>query len=148
MQNSYYYAQASYCRKCCDDCSGLSPWLHLGLTKTQVARSICEGFFFLIKSFEMGRSIFNPGYTCWQPKGQGRKKLAVFACLPSLSCQVHSFSGIRACFFGILAYTEDQIRLPASWTEKLLDSWTLGRRWLLIDRYCWGSWTTACKSFT
>lgn len=49
-----------------------------------------------------------------------------FACLPSFplaSSSVlllrHSFTGIRAYFFEVLAYTEDQLRHPALWTEQL-----------------------------
>lgn len=56
----------------------LSTCLPLELTKTQMAEHTCKGFFFSIKSFEVGRfliwifevgrSIFNLGHTFrWQP---------------------------------------------------------------------------------
>jgi hypothetical protein len=38
--------------------------------------------------------------------------------------QLSFFAGIIASFFRIPVYTEDQLRHPASWTERLLDSWT------------------------
>lgn len=49
--------------------------------------------FFFIKLFEMGRSTFNPDLLRWKDssfnmslyEGRGRKKLALFACFPSLS---------------------------------------------------------------
>jgi hypothetical protein len=42
-----------------DSYSWLSTCLHLELTKTQVFRHNCWDFFFIIKSFEVGRPTFN-----------------------------------------------------------------------------------------
>lgn len=57
-----------------------------------------------------------------------------FRSLPACSLkQVHSFTGVRAYVFGILMHTEDQLRHPALWTEKLLDSWTFHHSLPLLD---------------
>lgn len=59
-------------------------------------------------------------------KGHGKRgaSLSLPACCHPLQ-QVCSFASIRVCFSDILAYTEAQLRHPTSWTEQLLDSWTV-----------------------
>lgn len=75
---------------------------------------------FLIRSFEVGRFILSLAHLLvaahWQ--GCGRRKLLLFACLPSLSLASSStlllpFAGVRIHFFGIPTYIEDQ-QLPGN----------------------------------
>lgn len=53
-------------------------------------------------------------------KGHGRKTTFAYFLL----LRTPFFAGIRAYIFWIMLYSEDQLRNPALWTEKLLDSWT------------------------
>lgn len=83
----------------------------------------------LIQIFEVGRPTL-----IWATPSAGsldkehkRGKLCSLPAYPHSQWQVHSFTGIKACFFGISTYTEDQLRRPASWTEQLLDCWTFHR---------------------
>lgn len=89
-----------------------------------MARHTFEGF--LIKSFGVGRDTFNPifkvkryNFDLATPSAESPDKgssLCLFA--PT----VYSFTSLRAYFYRILAYIEDQVRHAASWTEQLLDS--------------------------
>jgi hypothetical protein len=49
--------------------------------------------------------------------------------LSLLALTLTAFTAIAAYIFGILEYTEDQLRHPAQWTEQLLDSWNF--HWIL-----------------
>lgn len=102
---------------------GLLWWLptllRLGYAITQTSGPTCEGFF-LIRSFEVGRFILSLAHLLvaahWQ--GRGRRKLLLFACLPSLSLASSStlllpFAGVRIRFFGIPTYIEAQ-QLPGN----------------------------------
>jgi hypothetical protein len=96
-----------------------------------------------MKLFEVERPTFKQDLLRWEEppliwatsfagrlyKGYGERMLALFACLLSLpACshppsQVHSFTSIRAYFFKILAYTEDQLN---NQPQGLNNYWILG----------------------
>lgn len=57
----------------------------------------------------------------------------MLAGLPSTHWHTHSFTGLRAYFFGIPAYNEDQLRHPASWSEELLNSWDFHSQLAVIE---------------
>ena len=71
-----------------------------------------KDFLFLIESFEVGISTLDQDLLKWEDppltwdtasdgslhEAHGRRKLLFFACLLWLSVEVHSFTGIGACF--------------------------------------------------
>jgi hypothetical protein len=106
----------------CDGYPCLSTLLYLELTKTQGDDNLQHSFvlFFSHSIVEVERHVFNPDLLRWEgpsfiwaiPSAVSHIKdmeegHALFACLPSLLLASDSFSGIRACFFGIPVYTEN-----------------------------------------
>ena len=65
-----------------------------------------------------GRHTFKLGHTCWKPT-YGQWKIVIsdslFTSLPWPCLRILSLTG--AYFFRTPAYTEDQLRHPALWTE-------------------------------
>lgn len=96
----------------CDYIIGCQPD-DLELTKTRDARYSCEEFF-LMELFEVGRHCVNLDHTFWcgayiQDIEGG--SICSFQLLALT--EVRALPGIRAYFFGVLAYTEDQYRQSA-----------------------------------
>ena len=113
-------------------------------------------FFFLIKSSETGRSTFNPdllwrkdpplfwattsaGSLC---KEHGRRKLSLFACLPSPSLA----SPFLLWHYSLLLQESGLYSRPAEISH--LTDWTTIEflSLLLVDSHYWTRWTTASKS--
>lgn len=112
-------------------------WLHLELTKIQSGGARLWGILLnlnwedphLIWIFEVGRHFW-AGDLIWArlllEAYIKTQKEETFWPSPACPCpiRVHSFTIISAYFFRTPADPEDQLRLPASATEQLLDSGT------------------------
>ena len=98
-------------------------------TKFQVKISL--GRVVVVHSFNLGHS-FSGGLH----KDTGKGSSLFFTCLYLLAS-----TSIGTCFFSIPAFTEDQLKPPASW------NWATPRflGFPFTAAHCWPSWTADCK---
>lgn len=73
--------------------------------------------------FEVGRHLVNQGHTFWCGAYIQDMEGGSVCSFPLLALtEVLALTGIRAYFFGVLAYTEGQYRQSALWTKQPLDA--------------------------
>ena len=108
--------------------------LHQEWTETQMVRFICEAIFLRKSLGWEGPPLIWAKYfflVAWIKGLEEEVFTSLCLLVLILNGQVYSFTAIRAYFFKIMAYIEDQVRHSALWTKQLLSSWTVSHSNLL-----------------